>query len=209
MVYPIQFHKVIEVLNLDEETKKLPRLLMVEQYYLFSKEVKPSTALEEVLEVKERATNNSSVTQQIYGLLTLLNDDIFKRECRIKWSYLICFAVSGMYKDAVLEEAIRKVFTNFRFESCLVEVILFDVPQMKSFEFCIRPQFLWIQTANFVILPLDLISAKKEDDTSLVKFVDEVNFIKSLSSMSMIQQEIEFDESFWVHGGTADKHSGR
>ncbi|KAI9170365.1 hypothetical protein LWI28_026845 [Acer negundo] len=33
---------------------------------------------------KARATNNSSVTQQIYGLLTLLNGDIFKRECRIE-----------------------------------------------------------------------------------------------------------------------------
>ncbi|KAK4841184.1 hypothetical protein QYF36_000292 [Acer negundo] len=104
--------------------------------------------------------------------------------CEARLSYVICSAVSGMYKDAILDEA-RKVFRDFRFESCIVEGILFDVPQMKSFEFCIRPQFLWIQTANFVILPLDLISAKKEDDTSLVKFVDKVNFIKSLSSMSI------------------------
>ena len=47
--------KVREVLNQDEEMKNLPRLLMVEllEQYLFSKEGKPPTALEDVLDVKE------------------------------------------------------------------------------------------------------------------------------------------------------------
>ncbi|KAK0573472.1 hypothetical protein LWI29_008480 [Acer saccharum] len=81
MVYPIQFHKVIEVLNLDEETKKLPRLLMVEQYYLFSKEVKPSTALEEVLEVKEMSLTHS----RLGGIMSILEFDnnVGKHQCAL------------------------------------------------------------------------------------------------------------------------------
>ncbi|KAK3223911.1 hypothetical protein Dsin_010936 [Dipteronia sinensis] len=58
--------------------------------------------------------------------------------CEARLSYVICSAVSGIYKDAILDE------NGFHIETCictcLVEVIRFDVPQMKSFEFCIRPQ---------------------------------------------------------------------
>ncbi|KAL5760427.1 hypothetical protein ACOSQ2_019265 [Xanthoceras sorbifolium] len=48
----VSLDKVREVVKLDEETKNIARLLMVEQQFLFSEEGKSSTALEDVLEVK-------------------------------------------------------------------------------------------------------------------------------------------------------------
>ncbi|TXG55862.1 hypothetical protein EZV62_017175 [Acer yangbiense] len=101
--------KTREVLNLDEEMKNLPKLLMVEQYFLFSEEGKAPTALEDIL---QRPTNNRQLCSE---------PDVFAYTAMIKVTLIM-----GLCKGGEVERG-YELFREMKEKGILIDRAIYRV----------------------------------------------------------------------------------